>query len=195
MSAPSVALAAPAHANPAPLGLLGFGMTTVLLNIHNAGFFPLTSMILAMGIFYGGLAQLIAGVQEWKMGNTFGATAFTSYGCFWLTLVGLMDLPQLGFAADSGVSMSAYLTVWGVFTLFMFIGTLKLSRALQVIFGSLVVLFFLLAIEKATGNEALARIAGFESIFCGASAIYCAVAQILNEVYGRTVLPLGNPSK
>ena len=132
MSAPSVALAAPAHANPAPLGLLGFGMTTVLLNIHNAGFFPLTSMILAMGIFYGGLAQLIAGVQEWKMGNTFGATAFTSYGCFWLTLVGLMDLPQLGFAADSGVSMSAYLTVWGVFTLFMFVGTLRQSRTLQV---------------------------------------------------------------
>ncbi len=193
MSAPSVALAAPAHANPAPLGLLGFGMTTVLLNIHNAGFFPLTSMILAMGIFYGGLAQLIAGVQEWKMGNTFGATAFTSYGCFWLTLVGLMDLPQLGFAADSGVSMSAYLTVWGVFTLFMFIGTLRQSRTLQVIFASLTVLFFLLAIEKATGNETLGRIAGFEGIFCGASAIYGAVAQVLNEVYGRTVLPLGAP--
>ncbi len=193
MSAPSVALAAPAHANPAPLGLLGFGMTTVLLNIHNAGFFPLTSMILAMGIFYGGLAQLIAGVQEWKMGNTFGATAFTSYGCFWLTLVGLMDLPQLGFAADSGVSMSAYLTVWGVFTLFMFVGTLRQSRTLQVIFASLTVLFFLLAIEKATGNETLGRIAGFEGIFCGASAIYGAVAQVLNEVYGRTVLPLGAP--
>ena len=193
MSAPSVALAAPAHANPAPLGLLGFGMTTVLLNIHNAGFFPLTSMILAMGIFYGGLAQLIAGIQEWKMGNTFGATAFTSYGCFWLTLVGLMDLPQMGFAADSGVSMSAYLGVWGVFTLFMFVGTLRQSRTLQVIFASLTVLFFLLAIEKATGNETLGRIAGFEGIFCGASAIYGAVAQVLNEVYGRTVLPLGAP--
>lgn len=92
MSNPSGALA-----NPAPLGLLGFGMTTVLLNIHNAGFYPLTSMILAMGIFYGGIAQVFAGVQEWRMGNTFGATAFTSYGFFWLTLVGLLALPKMGF--------------------------------------------------------------------------------------------------
>ena len=182
-----------AFANPAPLGLLGFGMTTVLLNIHNAGFYPLTSMILAMGIFYGGLAQLIAGLQEWKMGNTFGATAFTSYGCFWLTLVGLMDLPKLGFAADSGTSMAAYLAMWGVFTLCMFFGTLKINRCLQVIFGSLVVLFFLLAMEKATDSELLGHIAGFEGIFCGLSAIYGAIAQILNEVYGRTVLPLGAP--
>lgn len=190
MSNPSGALA-----NPAPLGLLGFGMTTVLLNIHNAGFYPLTSMILAMGIFYGGIAQVFAGVQEWRMGNTFGATAFTSYGFFWLTLVGLIALPKLGFEADNGTSMAAYLAMWGIFTFFMFIGTLKLNRTLQVIFGSLVVLFFLLAIEKATGNEALARIAGFEGIFCGASAIYCAVAQILNEVYGRTILPLGTLDK
>lgn len=188
MSAPSGTLA-----NPAPLGLLGFGMTTVLLNLHNAGFFPLTSMILAMGIFYGGLAQLIAGIQEWKMGNTFGATAFTSYGCFWLTLVGLIALPKMGFAADDGNSMAAYLALWGLFTLFMFIGTLKLSRCLQIIFGSLVVLFFLLAAEKATGNTTLGHLAGFEGIFCGASAIYGAAAQILNEVYGRTVLPLGMP--
>ncbi|HJV06347.1 MAG TPA: acetate uptake transporter [Chromobacteriaceae bacterium] len=184
----------PPLANPAPLGLLGFGMTTVLLNLHNAGFYPLTGMILAMGIFYGGLAQIIAGVQEWKMGNTFGATAFTSYGLFWLTLVGLLALPKMGFTPDNGTSMAAYLGMWGVFTLFMFFGTLKLSRSLQVIFGSLVVLFFLLAIEKATGNEELARVAGFEGIFCGASAIYGAVAQILNEVYGRTVLPLGAPA-
>ena len=78
--------------NPAPLGLLGFGMTTVLLNLHNAGFFALGSMILAMGIFYGGLAQVIAGIQEWKKNNTFGATAFTSYGFFWLSLVALLVL-------------------------------------------------------------------------------------------------------
>jgi uncharacterized protein len=177
-------------ANPAPLGLLGFGMTTVLLNIHNAGFFELTSMILAMGIFYGGICQMIAGVQEWKMGNTFGATAFTSYGAFWLTLVALIGLPKLGFAADNDASMGCYLAIWGIFTLCMFIGTLKLNRALQVIFGSLTILFFLLAAHKFTGNHLLGQIAGFEGIFCGASAIYAAVAQILNEVYGKTVLPL-----
>jgi len=83
-------------ANPAPLGLVAFGMTTVLLNLHNAGFFALGSMILAMGIFYGGLAQVIAGIEEWKKNNTFGATAFTSYGMFWLTLVALLVLPKLG---------------------------------------------------------------------------------------------------
>lgn len=179
-----------AFANPAPLGLLGFGMTTILLNIHNAGFYELTSMILAMGIFYGGMAQIIAGVQEWKMGNTFGATAFTSYGFFWLTLVGLIALPKMGFVADNSTSMAAYLAIWGFFTFCMFLGTLKLNRALQVIFGSLTVLFFLLAAHKATGNHTLGTIAGFEGIFCGASAFYAAIAQILNEVYGRTVLPL-----
>jgi len=79
-----------ASANPAPPGLLGFGTTTILLNIHNAGFYSLNTMILAMGVFYGGIAQVIAGIQEWKKGNTFGATASTSYGLFWLTLVGLL---------------------------------------------------------------------------------------------------------
>lgn len=178
-------------ANPAPLGLLGFGMTTVLLNVHNAGFFPMTSMVLAMAIFYGGIAQLIAGVQEWRVGNTFGATAFTSYGCFWLTLVTLIALPKMGFVADNGTSMAAYLVVWGIFTLFMFIGTLRLSRALQIIFGSATVLIFMLAYGKATGNEEVIRLAGFEGIFCGASAMYGGLAQILNELYGRTVMPLG----
>ena len=151
----------------------------------------MTSMILAMGIFYGGIAQLIAGVQEWKVGNTFGATAFTSYGSFWLTLIALMVLPKLGFAADSGASMAAYLTVWGAFTVVMFVGTLKLNRTLQIIFGSASLLFFLLAYGKASGNEEVIRFAGFEGIFCGASAMYGALAQVLNEIYGRCVLPLG----
>jgi uncharacterized protein len=188
MSHPTGALA-----NPAPLGLLGFGMTTVLLNLHNAGFFPLTSAILAMGIFFGGICQMIAGVQEWKMGNTFGATAFTAYGAFWLTLVGLIALPKMGFTADNGTSMSAYLFVWGVFSFFMFIGTFKLSRCLQLIFGTVVILFFLLSYEKATGNEAIAHLAGYEGIICGSLAFYGAIAQILNEIYGRTVFPLGAP--
>jgi succinate-acetate transporter protein len=180
-------------ANPAPLGLLGFGMTTVLLNFHNAGFYPLDSMILAMGLFYGGLAQLIAGILEWKKGNTFGATAFASYGVFWLTLVTLIVLPktQLGIAASEGVAMATYLGLWGVFTLFMFIGTLRLNRALQVVFGSLVVLFFLLAAGDALEAKNLTVLAGWEGIFCGASAIYAAFAQVLNEVYGKTVFPLG----
>ncbi len=180
-------------ANPAPLGLLGFGMTTVLLNFHNAGFYKLDSTILAMGIFYGGIAQVIAGVQEWKKNNTFGATAFTSYGFFWMTLVALLTLPKLtflGWEGPSGASMAAYLGMWGLFTLVMFVGTLKLNRALQLVFGSLTILFFMLAVEKATGSEELGQMAGYVGIACGLSAIYTGLAQVLNEVYGRVVWPI-----
>ena len=178
--------------NPAPLGLMGFGMTTVLLNVHNAGFFALSTMILAMGIFYGGIAQVIAGIMEWKKGNTFATTAFISYGCFWLTLVALILMPEmgLGVAADS-TSMAVFLFMWGLFTAFMFIGTLKLNRALQFVFGSLTILFFLLTIGDITGSALIKQIAGYEGIICGLSAIYAAMAQVLNEVYGRTVAPLG----
>jgi uncharacterized protein len=185
-------------ANPAPLGLLGFGMTTVLLNIHNAGIYEMNSMILAMGIFYGGMAQIFAGLLEWKKNNTFGTTAFLSYGLFWLTLVGLIVLPKFGsFGAlkTDGTAFGFYLLMWGLFTGLMFIGTLRLNRALQVVFGSLTLLFFLLAATKWTGNEVLEHTAGWEGIFCGLSAMYAAIAQIWNEVYGRVVLPLGPVQK
>jgi succinate-acetate transporter protein len=179
-------------ANPAPLGLLAFGMTTVLLNFHNAGFYELGSMILAMGIFYGGIAQVIAGIMEWTKKNTFATTAFCSYGLFWLTLVALIVMPRLGWAeATSMGAMAAYLAIWGLFTGIMFFGTLKLNRALQFVFASLTILFFLLAIADATGNALLKIIAGYEGIVCGASAIYAGLAQVLNELYGRNVWPLG----
>lgn len=177
--------------NPAPLGLLAFGMTTVLLNFHNAGFFGLGSMILAMGIFYGGLAQVIAGIMEWKKGNTFGTTAFISYGFFWLSLVGLIVLPKMGVAeAPDKAAMVVYLIMWGILTGFLFIGTLKLNRALQFVFSTLTVLFFLLALGDYTESTTIKHIAGYEGIICGFSAIYAAMAQVLNEVYGRKVLPL-----
>jgi succinate-acetate transporter protein len=178
-------------ANPAPLGLMGFGMTTVLLNFHNAGIYPLDSMILSMGIFYGGIAQIIAGILEWKKGNTFGTTAFTSYGAFWLTLVWLFWLPKFGFNAPNSLSVGLYLFMWGVFTFVMWIGTFKLNRALQVVFGTLALLFFLLAIRDFAENATIGTIAGYEGIICGLSAIYAALAQVLNEVYGKVVLPLG----
>ncbi len=182
--------------NPAPLGLLGFGMTTVLLNFHNAGFFDMGTMILSMGIFYGGIAQIIAGIQEWKKNNTFGAVAFTSYGLFWLSLVGILVMPQIGWgAANEASAMVAYLCMWGIFTGVMFIGTLKLNRALQFVFGSLTILFFLLALGDATGNAVITKIAGFEGIICGLSAIYTGLAQVLNEVYGRVMLPIGPVKK
>jgi len=178
-------------ANPAPLGLMAFGMTTVLLNLHNTGLFTLGTMILAMGIFYGGLAQIIAGVMEWKKGNTFGTVAFASFGFFWLTLVALLVMPALGWGnSPTAPAMVAYLVIWGVFTGGMFFGTLKSNRALQFIFASLTLLFFLLAIGDATGNTVITRIAGYEGIICGLSAMYAALAQVINEAHGRTILPI-----
>jgi succinate-acetate transporter protein len=189
---PIVAVLTNETANPAPLGLCAFGMTTVLLNIHNAGFFEMNSMILAMGIFYGGLAQVIAGIIEAKKNNTFGLTAFTSYGFFWLSLVALIVMPKLGWAAPaSEEAMIAYLSIWGIFTFLLFFGTLKLNRALQFVFGSLTILFFLLVAGDVTGNAGIKHFAGYEGIVCGASAIYTGIANVLNEMYGRVVLPIG----
>jgi len=179
--------------NPAPLGLLGFGMTTVLLNLHNAGFYELNSMVLAMGICYGGAAQIIAGIMEWRKSNTFAATAFISYGFFWLSLVTLIVLAKLGWGAPSDeTAMAAYLAIWGVFTAVMFVGTLRLNLALQVVFGSLAILFFLLAIGDFTGASAgFKHATGYEGVFCGLSAMYAGLAQVLNELFGKSVLPLG----
>lgn len=178
--------------NPAPLGLMAFGMTTVLLNIHNAGVFTLGTMILAMGIFYGGLAQVIVGIMEWKKNNTFGTLAFLSYGLFWLTLVGLLVLPKMGWGiAQDNAGMIAYFLMWCLFTAIMFVGTLRLNRALQVIFGTLIMLFLLLAVRDITGDPVIAKTAGIVGIICGFSAIYASLAQIWNEVYGRTIVPLG----
>jgi succinate-acetate transporter protein len=178
-------------ANPAPLGLLGFGLTTVLLNLQNAGVFELSSMILGMGIFYGGIAQIIAGIMEWKKGNTFGTTAFISYGSFWLTFVALIILPKTGLVAAPGKSaIVAYLIIWGFFTAGLFIGTLRLNRALQFVFASLTILYALLAIGDYTESSMIKHIAGYEGIICGISAIYTGLAQVLNEVFGKTVAPI-----
>ncbi len=166
---------------PAAL-LLAFGMTTVLLNLHNVGLFPNNAMILGMGLFVGGLAQLFAGLLESKKGNTFGTTAFCAFGTFWLSLVAIWVLPEMGLAANAAwrarrpasacpwrvlgtfqpdaAAMSAYLAIWGLFTFGMFIGTFRLSHALEVVFGTLVALFWLLALADITGNAAVTQVAG-----------------------------------
>jgi len=206
-------------ANPAPLGLLGFGMTTVLLNfVHNARLGPVDGMILGMGIFYGGLAQIFAGILEYKKGNTFGTTAFTSYGLFWLSFValnwlGVRDVASRGVWPFTGTAtpwtvsqeaLAAYFLMWGLFTFAMFFGTLKTNRALQFVFMSLAVLFFLLAAKSAllaytqlplTSLEVFTLIIGIEGIVCGLSAFYLAIAEVLNEAHGKTVLPIGKVAK
>ena len=188
-------------ANAAPLGLLGFGLTTVLLNPVNIVLFPLDSMILAMGLVYGGIAQVIVGIMEYRRGNTFGTTTFTSYGLFWLSLVILIVLPNTavftGIKTPTGTAMGAYFIMWGIFSFAMFFGTLKANRALQFVFISVTVLFFLLAARDLTGNAALLgnfkidELAGYEGIICGSSAIYLGIAEVLNEVYNKTVMPIG----
>jgi succinate-acetate transporter protein len=191
-------------ANPAPLGLLGFGLTTVLLNLHNAGLFPLDTMILAMGLAYGGLAQVIVGIMEFKKGNTFGTVAFTSYGLFWWSLVLLKVLPVVfpdapassGLVDATSTAMAAYFFMWGLFTFAMFFGTLKKNRALQFVFMSLAILFFMLTIRDLTGNPTLFgtftfnNLTGIEGVICGLSAVYLAIADVLNETHGKTVLPI-----
>jgi hypothetical protein len=178
-------------ANPATLGLLAFGMTTVLLNLHNAGLFAMGSAIFAMGIFFGGIAQIIAGIMEWKKNNTFGMLAFISYGFFWISLIGLIIMPELGIGGPfSTEGFVLFLVLWGLFSLVMFIITLKLPRSLQVVFGLLVILFVLLIIGNATGNLTVLRVAGIEGIICGLSAMYASLGQVMNEVYKEPVISL-----
>jgi succinate-acetate transporter protein len=182
-------------ANPAPLGLLAFGLTTALLNLHNSGLYPLNSMILAMGIAYGGLAQIIVGIMEYRKGNTFGTVAFTSYGLFWWSLILLILMPNMPFfgavTVTDNIAMAAYFLMWGIFTFGMILGTLKTNRALQFVFISLATLFFMLAIGEVLGSPKwFSTLTGIEGIICGLSAVYLGLAEVLNETNGKTILPI-----
>lgn len=177
-------------ANPSPLGLLGFGMTTVLLNLHNADIIPLSIVIIAMGFALGGAAQIIAGIIEFKKNNVFGATAFTSYGFFWWSLIIIWINPFKEIAVADQKSMGFYLLFWGIFTLMMYIATLKHNRSLQFVFLTLTLLFLTLSIGDFTGIHLIKVIAGWVGIICGSSAIYTSLAQVINNEYGKTMLPL-----
>jgi succinate-acetate transporter protein len=179
-------------ANPAPLGLAGFGLTTLILNIVNAELIDKASigMVLPVGLFYGGLAQFMAGMWEMKKNNTFGFTAFSSYGAFWMAfaiMVILKDNEVLDPVPKEG--MTVFLGAWGLFTAYMTIATLKISHALQVVFVTLTILFFLLAWGQH--NETVHKIAGWEGIFCAFTALYASAAQVINETWGEYLLPLG----
>ena len=180
------------NANPAPLGLLCFALTTILLSAHNAGFFALDAMVLSMAVFYGGIAQVFAGVFEWRKNNTFATTAFISYGFFWLTLAGIIIFPKLGLAdRPNEIAMGSYLAMWALLSFVMFIATFRLNKALQVVFFLLVVAFALLSIGDFISSPTLKRLAGYEGMVLGFAAMYTGLAQVLNELYGRVVWPLG----
>lgn len=182
-------------ADPAPLGLLGFGLTTFLLNLHNAGVYPMNSMIFAMGLCYGGAAQIIAGIFEFTKGNMFPMVAFLSYGFFWESLIFLLVIPKLGYTtAPDHMAMGCYLFIWGVFSFIMFVGTILHKRPimLSIVFFTVVVLFALLAARHWADDEETEVAAGVEGIICGLSAIYMAAAIMWNSWAGRTVLWVGN---
>lgn len=177
-------------ANPSPLGLLGFGMTTLLLNIHNAGIIPLSIVVVAMGFALGGLAQIIAGIIDFKKNNVFGATAFTAYGFFWLSLIIIWINPFDSIAGADEKSMGFYLLLWGIFTLMMFVGTLKHNTSLQIVFLTLTILFILLSLSDFTGIHGIKVLAGWVGILCGSSAMYASLAQVLNNEFGKAILPI-----
>lgn len=175
------------------LGLLGYGMPGVLVGLVNAGLIQAGSMIIAMAIFMGGVAMFTAGLMEWKKGNTYGLAAYGSYGLFWFSFAALLLLPALGLAKDTGGAgaMAAYLALWGLFTIFMVIGSLKMSRALAFVLGTLALVFFLEAAGAATGTAVFTVLAGYIGIISGLASIYTALAPVLNDIYGRTVAPIG----
>lgn len=175
-----------------PLGLSAFGFCTILLSLTNAGVIGFDATVLSMGLFYGGLTQIIVGLLEGKKGNTFGLVAFTSYGIFWVAFVSMNTLPAVGvMAAPSPAGINAFLILWCLFTVILFIATLKLPKILQILFGALILLFVLLITGSLTGNSSITTFAGWEGVIVGCLSLYASTAFLLNEIYGKTVLPIG----
>jgi uncharacterized protein len=178
-------------ANPAPLGLCAFGMTTLLLSLHNAGFTGLSSPIIAMAILYGGVAQAIVGIMEWKKKNSFGMLTFGSFGFFWITFAAILMLPALGLAkAPTPTELAAFLAVWGIFAFGLFICTLKMHRLLQVTLAFVVLLVALLVAAQLTGNPLILTLGGFTGLVAGGLALYMGMGQVINEIFGSRVLPV-----
>lgn len=191
MTEKQTVLLADTTTNPAPLGLTGFGLTTLLLNLHNIGLFPLDTMIMAMGLFVGGALQVIAGKLEWKKNNMFGMLAFSAYGFFWISLIVLMILPKLGWGeAPSATAMGWFLTVWGLFTLGMVVASFALSKIMRVLFITVLILFALLAAADFTGNSTIKLLGGIDGVICGTLALFMAMATVINDTFKKVIIPL-----
>lgn len=182
-------------ANPAAIGLVAFGLTTVLLSLVNAGALPAAGgeVVIPLALVFGGLLQLIAGIFEFKLGNTFGMTAFLSYGAFWwwhafLLLFAhshLIDISQAGPTIGVGVLL------WGVLTLYLWISTFRLSKVVFLIFLTLWVTFALLGFGMINANTGLVHAGGWLGVLCGALAMYASFAIVTNATFGRSVVPVG----
>jgi succinate-acetate transporter protein len=184
-----------APANPAALGLVGFGLTTVLLSLINAGILPKggEGVVIPLALAYGGLIQIIAGLFEFQVKNTFGMTAFLSYGAFWwwFALLLLFAGNKLIDISAAGPTIGVALMLWGVLTLYLWVSTFKLSRILFAIFLTLWVTFFLLGLGAALGMPMLGKLGGYLGLVCGSLAMYGSFAIVTNATFGREVLPVG----
>lgn len=178
-------------ADPGPLGLAGFGITTVILSLINAGVLPgpVTTVVLSLALVYGGGAQLLAGMWEFRKGNTFGATAFTSYGAFWISFWYLVNHVS-GLGTATSVGLGIYLLMWGIFTLYMFFGTFYANRALFFIFLFLTITFILLAVANFSGSSP--ALGGWFGLITGILALYTSAAGIMNSMAGKVVFPVGS---
>jgi succinate-acetate transporter protein len=183
----------PKYANPAPLGLAGFALTTFILNLHNAGFIGIGAA-LPLGLFYGGLAQLVAGFLEFRTGNTFGMTAFGSFGAFWISLASMVLMEMNKWIAPEALQgwLLATLVAWTLFTFVLWIATFRHNKALVMVFSTLLILFVLLDIHVWTGSKLMGVIAGWEGMFCALTAWYLMAAIVINDSFGREVLPVGS---
>ena len=188
--------AAPAIANPAPLGLSAFALTTFVLSSINAGFAAPANIVVGLALFYGGAAQLLAGMWEFRSGNTFGATAFSSYGGFWLAF-GLIFIPGTGIldaltkAGALHPALGIFLLGWTIFTGIMFLGTLRINMALIVLFALLFLTFLALTVAELGGGATFATIGGWLGILTALTAWYTALAGVLTASRGVFTLPVG----
>jgi succinate-acetate transporter protein len=183
-------------ANPAPLGLMGFGLTTLVLSLVNSNLIGpgATPVVLGMAFAYGGLAQLLAGMWEFRTGNTFGAAAFTSYGAFWISFFFLVTFDaKLITPNEINSALGAYLWVWGILTGMLFLCSFAAPRAVQLVFLLLTVTFILLGIGNSGGTSSVIHAGGFVGIATAAAALYAACGEIMASAYGHDVLPLGRP--
>jgi succinate-acetate transporter protein len=180
-------------ANPGPLGLAAFALTTFVLSMFNAGLVGEAGepIVFGLALAYGGLAQLLAGMWEFRTGNTFGATAFTSYGAFWLSFWAYVTFfADKVPAADAGHAVGLYLIAWGIFTSYMFIASLRTTAAIALVFALLAITFIVLGIGDAGGNESITKLGGWIGLATALAAWYASFAEVTNATFGRTVFPV-----
>jgi uncharacterized protein len=184
----------PITANPAPLGLAAFAGTTFMLSMFNAGLMGKSGepIVLGMALAFGGLAQLLAGMWEFRTGNTFGAVAFTSYGAFWLSFWAFNQFyaSKITDATVLEHAVGLYLITWGIFTAYMFIASLRVSVEVALVFALLATTFLVLGVADANSNTGLLKVGGWLGIATAIAAWYASFAAVTNETFGRRVLPV-----